>query len=80
MKISIKQADGKGFKIIFPTRLLLNPIGARLMAKSVKMNGHSITPEQASALAKEINRCRKGGGWKMVEVRSADGEEVDITI
>lgn len=83
MKIQVKEAE-KSFCLNLPTSLIFSRFVLRLALKHSSINGRKIdglTAEAADALSAEIRRIKKRHGtWELVEVRSADGETVKITL
>ncbi len=83
MKISIENA-GRSFHMSLPTNLLFSRFVLRMAARSLRINDEKIpglTPEAADALAQEIKHLKKKHGtWTLVEVQSADGEQITITL
>lgn len=78
MKIHI-QDGGHRFVLSFPTKLIFSKLVLRWVLK--ENAGISITPEAANRLTEEIRRIKKKyGTWELVEVHSADGESVKITL
>ena len=84
MKIQIHQ-EGMHLRLRFPTGLFFSrPVQylanhtARKYAPEAMKN---ISPEAMDALFSELRRIKKmHGSWDLVEVRSADGEYVKITL
>lgn len=86
MKISVR-ADQCNFSIPLPNWLLLNPVSFRIVAQAVRKNcsqrisGISISPSVAKALVREIRRLKKRyGSLTIVEIYSANGEHITITL
>ena len=83
MKIQIRAAE-RNFYLNLPTNLIFSRLVLRLALKHSSINGRKIdglTAEAADALSAEIRRIKKRHGtWELVEVRSADGETVKITL
>lgn len=83
MKIQIREAE-RNFCLNLPTNLIFSRLVLRLALKHSSINGRKIdglTAEAADALSAEIRRIKKRHGtWELVEVRSADGETVKITL
>lgn len=83
MKIQIREAE-RNFYLNLPTNLIFSRLVLRLALKHSSINGRKIdglTAEAADALSAEIRRIKKRHGtWELVEVRSADGETVKITL
>ena len=77
MRVRIKPNEKWTFRFAVPTFLLFN----RFTAFLVSSGKENVTYRQAWTLFREIKRYRrKNGKWKLLEVRSSDGEEVEITI
>lgn len=78
MRIQITGAD-QNVDLNLPNGLLLNKITVKLAAKKVKLEP---VPEEAlNAVVEELKRIKKKyGTWELVEVHSADGEIVKITL
>ena len=74
MRIVIKDNDRRSpIKLRFPTPLALKALS--------KKGGMSLTRKQAVMFARELRRFKKRHkDWKLVEVTSADGEHVEITL
>lgn len=83
MKIQIREAE-RNFYLNLPTNLIFSRLVLRLALKHSSINSRKIdglTAEAADALSAEIRRIKKRHGtWELVEVRSADGETVKITL
>ncbi len=79
MKILVKEHEGHTIRLVFPSGLVLNSLSASFLPKYLEEQGIHITREQALMFIKELNRFRKKHkDWKLAEVRSADGDIVDI--
>lgn len=84
MKIKVKDAD-TNIKIISPTCLFLNRLTAlavpKIFKKKLKQHGIEITTAQAVKFVKAVNRFRRRHkNWKLVEVKSSDGEHIEIRL
>lgn len=84
MKIQIREQD-HNFTLVLPTRLIFNKISARIanhFARKYAPDAMAgISPEALEALCTELGRIKKKyGSWDLVEVDSADGEKVIITL
>ena len=84
MKIRIRDCD-MGFTILLPTNLvfskpvqyLANHTARKYAPEAMK----GISPQAMDALFAEIRRIKKKyGSWELVEVRSSDGETIQITL
>lgn len=83
MKIRIR-SDGHNFSIILPTRMLFSKeilkFGLRI-GKKYSDAVPNFPPEVIDALCDEIKRIKKKhGSWELVNVKSADGEQVQIIL
>ena len=73
-----------GFSLILPTRMLFSKglikFGLRI-GRKYSDQVPPLAPEAIDALCDEIKRIkRKHGSWKLVEVQSADGDDVRIIL
>lgn len=84
MRIKVKSED-TNIKLILPTNLifgrgmvwLANRFGRKYAGNALR----DIPPEALDVLFAEFRRIkRKYGRWTLVEVHSADGAEVEITL
>lgn len=84
MKIRIR-TEGHSINLAFPTRLLVgktavrlaNRIGRRYAAEAME----KIPPEALEAICAELRRIKKiYGTWDLVDMRSADGDEIRIIL
>lgn len=81
MKIVVKSTEGPNIRLLFPSGMVLNRFAAGLAPKYLKDQGITITKEQARHFIKELNRYRRHHPkWVLVEVRSAEGDEVMIKL
>ena len=82
MKIVINSNDfRKPIRLGFPTALVLNRLTACFAPMVLKNEDIPITRKQAVRLIKEIKRCKKRfPDWKIVEVKSSDGQVVEIRL
>lgn len=83
MRIHI-HSDGRKISLILPTQFLFNKgilkFGLRV-GKKYSDEVPDIPPEAVDALCDEIKRIKKRyGSWDLVDVRSADGEQVHIIL
>ena len=84
MKIRIKSRQFS-FTLPFPTGLIFSKGTARIAVWAMEKNGNdalaSLPPESLERLFREFRRIkRKHGRWTLVEIQSAGGEEVIITL
>ena len=84
MRIKVKSED-TDINLLLPTNLifskgtvwLANHFGRKYAGDAMK----DIPPEALDALFAELRRIkRRHGHWTLVEVHSADGSEVEITL
>ena len=87
MKIDITTDEGKRIFLCFPTRLLLNRLIVAIGVAYINKSKHDYGVPKLSyslvmPLVKEIHRQRRiqGRKWTLVDVVSADGEKVKITL
>lgn len=87
MKIDITTDEGKRNFLWFPTRLLLNRLIVAIGVAYINKSKHDYGVPKLSyslvmPLVKEIHRQRRiqGRKWILVDVVSADGEKVKITL
>jgi uncharacterized protein YaiL (DUF2058 family) len=87
MRIRIKEKNGRGFSLIMPTALLFNRLTAHIAFKAIEANysrdgnGFSMPPEAVRLFITELKSWkRRNGPLAIVDVNSADGESVLITI
>lgn len=83
MKIRIR-SDQHNFSIVLPTRLLFSKgilkFGLRI-GRKYSDAAPDFPPEAIDALCEEIKRIKKKhGSWELVDLRSADGEQVQIIL
>ncbi len=77
MKVRVKSSERWCFRLAIPTFLLFNRFTAFLASRGET----KITYKQAWTLFREIKRFRrKYGKWKLIEVHSSDGEEIEVII
>ena len=77
MRIKVKQKSRWSFRLTIPTFLLLNRVNAFFISR----RDDNLTYKQVWAVFREIKAFRRRNGkWKIVEVQSADGDEVVIII
>lgn len=78
MKIQIKDAD-HNFHLTLPTKLIFSKFVLRMVLKHSGVKG--LSPEGTDRLIAELKRIKKRhGAWELVQVQSADGENVTITL
>ncbi len=82
MKIQVTGA-GTDLNLTLPTKLIFNSFVLKRVLKSRRLTKavNGLSPEAADQLVAELNRIKKKqGSWTLVEVLTADGEQVTITI
>lgn len=80
MRITVKDSE-RNIKLAFPTGLLLNRLTALLAPKILSKHGVRLSRRQMLKFIKALNRFRRRNRkWKLVEVKSADGEHIEITL
>lgn len=81
MKIDVTGGNGRHICITVPTGLVLNRLTAGVLANGASKQGVSLTRAQLIALICALRECRRRHtDWKIVEVESADGKRVEITL
>lgn len=85
MKVYVNDSDGTNINLRIPTGLLLNRITTTILFKILNtvpgVPDLPLTKEQAFLLLKALKDYKKSHpGWKLVEVHSADGDVVEITV
>ena len=88
MKIIIDAGERPRLVFLIPTWLVLNNFVASIASKCLDKYGMDITKEQAKTLVKGLRKCvkelraykRRHRAWKMLEMRSADGKYIEITM
>ncbi|MDD4189037.1 MAG: hypothetical protein PHX37_03015 [Eubacteriales bacterium] len=80
MKIKIRSKEHK-FTIPVPNAMLFSKITARLIAKYARTDDLTVSKEQMAAILDELRKAKRlHGKMKIVEVNSADGDIVEITL
>ena len=81
MRIYISDESGKKWKFGIPLGLAFNGVTAGFIAKKGQKEGTNISKKQMRALMKEVKNYKKDHeAWKLVEIDSADGVHVEITL
>lgn len=85
MRVYVNDNDGTNINIRIPTGLLLNRVTALVLSKVIEHlpGTESITLSKAQIyfLIKTLKKFKKSHpGWKLVEVHSAEGDVVEITL
>lgn len=83
MKVRIC-SGGRGFSVILPTRMVFSrgflKFGLRF-GRKYSDAVPQIPPEAVDALCDEIRRIKNQyGSWELVDIRSADGEQVKVIL
>lgn len=84
MRIRVK-SEGHNFTLVFPTRLLTSKFAMRMAEKYGRKYAYeamkNIPPHALESLCAELRRVKaKHGTWELVDVVSADGDEVYISL
>ena len=81
MRIKIRSADGPNLFLPIPTGLFCNRLTASVAARVMAQNGWSATPEQMAKLFRCLRQCkRRHPDWMLVEVHSAEGDQVYVKL
>lgn len=79
MHIKIK-SEGVKLDLPIPNGLVLNRLCAKA-AGALRRHGVDIPAESAAAFARQLRACKKRfGALVLVEIQSADGDQVCITL
>lgn len=82
MKIQIN-SSGHEFSISLPTKLIFSKFVIRMVLKDSRAAAglENLPPEAAERIVAELRNIKDTyGSWELVEVCSADGENVKITL
>ena len=82
MKIQIN-SSGYEFSISLPTKLIFSKFVIRMVLKDRRAAAglENLPPEAAERIVAELRNIKDTyGSWELVEVCSADGENVKITL
>lgn len=80
MNIKIRSREGN-FHLPIPTGLLLNRVTASVLPRAFSEMGLKLSQQQARNLISALKHFRKTHkDWVLVEVHSADGDEVLIKL
>lgn len=81
MKIQVKEAGGKGFTLSLPNAMLFSPMVLKLILRSGRHQAPELPPEAVDSICAAIkDYSRTHGPWELVQVESADGDTVVITV
>lgn len=81
MKIQIKESGGHKFCLPIPTGAVFGHITAAILPRALKDEGITITKKQAYQLLRELRRYKKAHpDWILVDIESASGDTVKITV
>lgn len=81
MKVHVKEVSGRGILIRFPSGLIFNRLSAVILPGILKQNGINLTREQAVAMVKTVNDCRRRfRNWNLVEVQDSGGDTVVVKL
>ena len=84
MRIKIK-AKHHNIYLVFPTKLLTGKLALTLAEKYGRRYAaeamRNIQPQALEALCAEIRRIKeKHGTWELVDIQSAEGEEIYVSL
>ncbi len=83
MRIEIA-SEGRSFKLIIPTGLVLSPIGFTVAKDAIKVRGLNLSDlkwKDIKSIKKTIKMCKKAiPDWYLVDVESSSGERVKIKL
>ena len=78
------QWSGHNIRLALPTSLVFHRRILRFALGNIRMDGvtaNGLSRQQTDTLSAEIRRIKKKHGtWTLVEVESADGERVTVTL
>ncbi len=81
MKVIVETPNGRNIRIALPTGVILNRFSALIASKTAQKNGQTLTYEQAYSFMSALKDFkRQHHNWKLVEVESASGNHIEITI
>ena len=81
MIIKVRSEGGPNLFIPIPTGLFCNRLTAGIAAKVMAQNGWNATPEQMARFFRIARQSkRRHPDWVLVEVESADGDQVYIKL
>ena len=86
MRVYVNDNEGTNIRICIPTGLLLNRLTAMILSKVLTTapgipDKMKLSNQQLYCFLKIIKDYKKNHpGWKLVEVHSADGDVVEITL
>lgn len=81
MRITITQPSEKGFRINLPTRWTLSRPAAWILARTLAKQGVCLSSGDLYRFMKAARSYKDSHpGWVLVEVNSADGEQITVTI
>lgn len=80
MYIRIKSGD-TNLNLHLPTGLVLNRMTAGLVSNLLKQNDVVLSKKQIVGFAQELKACKKRfGSWNLVQIQSAEGDQVEIRL
>lgn len=81
MRVLLKGCGSHSLRLYIPVWLICNPLTARIALKVLQGQGICVTRDQIASFGKVLRTCRKHHrGLKLVEIHSADGDVVEITL
>lgn len=80
MRIRIR-TEKSNLVLPLPGILLLNRLGGRIFAAALREVGVCVTDEQIQRLITVLRRYRRAHrGWVLLDVRTADGTQVELCL
>lgn len=80
MRIRIRTETGN-LVLPLPSALLLNRLGGRIFAAALREVGVCVTDEQIQRLITVLRQyCRANRDWVLLDVRTADGTQVELRL
>ena len=81
MLVKVRSADGPNLFIPIPTALFCNRLTVGFAARMMARNGITATPEQMVRFFRTVRQCkRRHRDWVLMEVHSADGDQVYVKL
>ncbi len=82
MDIIVRDSDeGKNFRLMIPSALILNSFAASFLPRFLKSEGVNITSRQARHMVKSLKKFkRRHKDWTLVEVQEKDGDRIKIKL
>lgn len=81
MKVTVRQASSGSFNLKLPTGLVLNRPAAWVLARQLRKKNVHIGAKDLYRFMKAARTCKMDHpDWLLVEMCSADGEEISVTL